>query len=78
MSVGGAILYSLAYMAVRGLGSMGAALMRLLRWIGHAYLDGSALYGASLGGGQWFHDPLWRNLPAWRSQRQLEGSATGD
>jgi hypothetical protein len=63
MGIGGAVLYSLTYMAVGGLGSVGALLLRLLRWVGRALLDGAALQGASMGNHQWFHDALFRNLP---------------
>ena len=78
MGIGGAVLYSLAYVAVRGLVSVGALVARSLRSAGHALFAGAASHRAILTDGQWFHDPLWGNLHAWRSQRQMDGSATGD
>jgi hypothetical protein len=78
MGIGGAVFYSLAYMAVRGLGACGALLVRLLRWGGLAFLDGAAVYGASRGDGQWFHDPLWSSLPRLKPQWRYRDGAGVD
>jgi hypothetical protein len=50
MGIGGAVLYSLAFMAVRALPRGGALAARSLRWLGRAFLDGAALHAASVAG----------------------------
>lgn len=78
MGIGGAVLYSVAYMAVRGLVGLVALAARVFRWLGRAFLDGAALHGASLGGGQWFHDPLWSNVPQVKDLWHHDVGALGD
>ena len=52
MGIGGAVLYSLAYMAVRGLGNVGTLVTRSLRLAALALFDGGALHGAGFTDGQ--------------------------
>ena len=52
MGIGGAVLYSLAYMAVCGLVNVGTLVTRSLRSAALALFDGGALHGASLTDGQ--------------------------
>lgn len=78
MGIGGAVSYSLAFMAVRALLRGGAFVARSLRRLGRAFLDGAALHGASVAGVQLFHDPLSGRLQEWGSQRPEHGAATGN
>jgi hypothetical protein len=78
MGIGGAVLYSLAFMAVRSVWRGGALAARSLRWLGRAFLDGAALYGASVAGVQLFPDPLSGRLQEWSVQRPEHDVATGD
>ena len=68
MGIGGAVLYSVAYMAIFVVAKLGTFLMPLLRQVGSAFLDGAALYGASVGGGQWFHDTVSSDSPPLKSR----------
>ena len=64
MGIGGAVLYSLAYMAVRGLVNVSTLVTRSLRSAALALFDGGALHGGEPHG--------------WRRQRQVDEGATGD
>ena len=78
MGIGGAVLYSLAFMAVRTV-RRGSALGALsLRWLGRALLDGAALYGASVAGVQLFPDPLSGPLQQRSAQRPEHDGAIDD
>ena len=77
MGIGGAVLYSLAFMGVRGLLRFGALAARWLHWLGRTFLDGAAQQRANLGGGQLFHDPLWGGLQQCRAGWPEHNDATG-
>ena len=77
MGIGGAVLYSLAFMAVRALRRGGALTVRSLSWLGREFLDGAALYGAGVAGVQLFPDPRLGSQE-WVTQRSQHGGATGD
>jgi hypothetical protein len=78
MGIGGAVLYSLAFMGVRALPRGGALAARSLRWLGRAFLDGAALHAASVPGVQLFPDPLSGRLQEWGRQRPEHNGAIGD
>ena len=78
MGIGGAVLYSMAFMAVRGLWRVGVLAAQSLRWLGRAFLDGAALYGASFASVQLFHDPRWGRQQEWRVRRPEHDAAAGD
>jgi hypothetical protein len=59
MGIGGAVLYSVAFMAARGLSRVVMLAAQLLRWLARLLLEGAALHGASLASGQLFNVPLW-------------------
>jgi hypothetical protein len=78
MGIGGAVLYSLAFMAVHALVRGVALAARSLRGPGRAFLDAAALHGASVAGVQLFPDPLSRRRQEWSTQRPGHDGATGD
>ena len=78
MGIGGAVLYSLVFMAVHGLGRGCALAVRSLRALGRAFLDTAALRGASVVGVQLFADPRSGRLQEWSTQRPGHDGATGD
>ena len=50
MDIGGAVLYSIAWMTARGLSHLPRRASRVLASAWHSALDSAALYGASLYG----------------------------
>ena len=48
MGFGGAAVYGLALMVLRGLERLGAHIARLLGWAWRWFIEGAALYGADL------------------------------
>ena len=78
MGIAGAVLYSLAFMAVRTVWRGAALGARSLRWLGRAFLDGAALHGASVAGVQLFPDPLSGRLQQWSTQRPEHDGAIDD
>ena len=78
MGIGGAVLYSLVFMAVRALRHGGALAVRSLSWLGREFLDGAALHGAAVAGVQLFPDPRLGRSQEWVTQRSQHGGATGD
>jgi hypothetical protein len=76
MGIGGAMLYSLAFISVRALVRGGAL---ALRWLGRrAFLNGAALHGASVAAVQLFAEPLSGRLQESSTQRPKHDGATGD
>ena len=78
MGIGGAVLYSVAFMAVRGLSRVGVLAAQSLRWLVRSFLEGAALHGASLASGQLFHAPLWEARKRATDTRRDTIAATGD
>jgi len=78
MDIGGAVLYRLAFMAVRALRRGGALTVRLLSCLEREFLDGAALHGAGVAGVQLFPDPRLGRSQEWVTQRSQHGGATGD
>jgi len=78
MGIGGAALYSLAFMAIRALLRGGAFAVRSLRWLGREFLDGAAVHGASVAGIPLFPDPRLGRSQEWGTQRSQHGGETGD
>ena len=48
MGIGGAAVYGLALMVLRGLERLGAQIARLLGWAWHGFVDAAAIHGAHL------------------------------